>query len=555
MNVTQKKNHSFLIQGSILAAAGVITRIIGAVYRIPLANILGDDGQGFYNYAFQIYNLALIITSYSLPLAVSKLVSARVANGEQKNAFRILKSALIFAVVVGTIIALVIFFGADFISGSLLKASLSAYALKVLAPCLFIVAILGVVRGYFQGLGTMMPTAISQILEQIVNAVVSIVGASYLFQMGKKVAEKTNGNELTGPAYGAAGGTLGTLIGAFSALVFLIFIFYAYRKVMKRQLKRDMSNYQESYREIFVILLMTIAPVILSTAIYNVSESLDSFMFNNIMQAQGHTQTEYVAMWGMFSKYNTLVNIPLAMANALGASVIPSLAAAVMAKSRKQIHAKIDMVIRFVMLIAIPSCVGLIVLAHPIISLLYTNGDVKTTATMLQLGGISVIFYCLSTVTNAILQGLNRMTVPVKNAAISLGIHLIALFIMLVVFKWNIYAVIIGNVIFSLSMCVLNGRALADTVHYVQEKKKTFIIPGIAAAIMGVTALVIQLLGELFLGKKIATVLAIVVAMAAYGISLLKLGGLTEDEVLALPKGTLLLRIFTKLHLMKREYF
>lgn len=555
MNVTQKKNHSFLIQGSILAAAGVITRIIGAVYRIPLANILGDDGQGFYNYAFQIYNLALIITSYSLPLAVSKLVSARVANGEQKNAFRILKSALIFAVVVGTIIALVIFFGADFISGSLLKASLSAYALKVLAPCLFIVAILGVVRGYFQGLGTMMPTAISQILEQIVNAVVSIVGASYLFQMGKKVAEKTNGNELTGPAYGAAGGTLGTLIGAFSALVFLIFIFYAYRKVMKRQLKRDMSNYQESYREIFVILLMTIAPVILSTAIYNVSESLDSFMFNNIMQAQGHTQTEYVAMWGMFSKYNTLVNIPLAMANALGASVIPSLAAAVMAKSRKQIHAKIDMVIRFVMLIAIPSCVGLIVLAHPIISLLYTNGDVKTTATMLQFGGISVIFYCLSTVTNAILQGLNRMTVPVKNAAISLGIHLIALFIMLVVFKWNIYAVIIGNVIFSLSMCVLNGRALADTVHYVQEKKKTFIIPGIAAAIMGVTALVIQLLGELFLGKKIATVLAIVVAIATYGISLLKLGGLTEDEVLALPKGTLLLRIFTKLHLMKREYF
>lgn len=555
MGSQQKRNSSFLLQGTILAAAGIITRIIGAVYRIPLADILGNDGVGFYGYAFQIYNLALILTSYSLPLAVSKLVSARTSKGEYKNAMRILKGALTFAISVGLIVALIIFFGSNFISSVILKASLTTYALRVLAPCLFIVAILGVMRGYFQGLGTMMPTAISQVLEQIINAVVSIVGASYLFQMGKEVAKKTAGSNLTGPAYGAAGGTLGTLMGALTALLFMFFIFYAYRKVMKRQLKRDRSGRKESYREIFVILLLTIAPVILSTAIYNISEAVDSVMFNNIMHAQGYKTKEYVAMWGMFNNYNTLVNIPLAMANALGASVVPSLTAVVSSGTRKQIHGKLHLAVRFVMLIAIPSCVGLIVLAEPIISLLYPNGDISTTTMMLRLGGVSVVFFCLSTVTNALLQGLNRMTVPVKNAAVSLVIHIVCVLIMLVIFKWKIYSIILGNVIFSLSMCILNGKALAKYARYVQEVKKTFLIPIASAVIMGVTALLVQLLCVLFIGNKIATVIAIIFAVMAYGISLLKLGGLSQDEVLALPKGTMLLNLFNKLHLMKRENF
>lgn len=555
MGARQKKNHhSFLIQGTILAAAGIITRIIGIIYRIPMTNILGDSGAGLYQYAFSIYNISLILTSYSLPIAVSKLVAARTAKGEYHNAYKILKAALLFAVGVGTAIAIVIFFGADFISRTMLKSHFSMYALKVLAPCLLVVAVLGVVRGYFQGLGTMVPTAISQVLEQIVNGVVSVVGASYLFKMGTEVAQKTNGNKLLGPAYGAAGGTLGTLLGAAAALAFMIFIFYAFQRVMRRQLKRDRSQYHEGYKEIFLVLLLTIAPVILSSTIYNVSESLDSFMFNNIMAAQGFAEKEYLAMWGMFSKYNQLVNIPLAMANALGASVMPSLTAAVAERSRRATISKINMVIRFVMLIAIPSCVGLIVLARPIVTLLYTSGDLKTTAYMLQLGGITVIFYCLSTVTNAILQGLNHMTVPVKNAAISLVIHVAAVFIMLAMLKWNIYAIILGNVVFSLSMCILNGRSLRHAARYIQEKKKTFILPAIAALIMGAAAYGVHLLAELFIGGRVATLIALVAAVMVYGISLLKLGGLTEDEMRSLPKGTKILRICKKLHLMKEEY-
>ena len=168
------KKDDYIVQGAILAAAAVLTKIIGVVYRIPLTNILGDEGNGFYGYAYQVYAIALMLSSFSLPTAVSKLVSARMAVRQRRNAFRVFLCSLAFAVAVGLVISLAIFFGAGAISTYAMRSPLSVYALRVLAPGLLIVAVMAVIRGYFQGLGTMVPTAISQILEQVVNAVVSI---------------------------------------------------------------------------------------------------------------------------------------------------------------------------------------------------------------------------------------------------------------------------------------------------------------------------------------------------------------------------------------------
>lgn len=550
----KKSDNAFLMQGAILAAAGIVSKIIGLAYRIPLINIMGDKGQGFYTVAFQIYGIALLLTSYSLPLAVSKLVAARVERGERRNAFRVFKGALAFAIVVGSAISLIVFFGAGFIASNMMSLDLSVYALRVLAPGLLIVAIMGVVRGYFQGMGTMLPTAISQILEQIVNAVVSIVGASFLLQFGKKAAAASK-NDSLGPAYAAAGGTLGTVIGALIGLAFLIFVFYAYKSTIRKQLRNDRSRHKESYQAIYVILFMTIAPVIMSTAIYNISSVIDSAMFSKIMSIQGVAANKYATLLGMYGgKYNTLIDVPLAMANALGASAIPSLAAAVQSKDHKLIHKKITMVIRFAMIIAIPSAVGYMVLARPIMDLLF-GGKNATPALMLRLGAITVIFYCLSTITNAALQGVNRMTEPLKNASISLVIHLLSLFIMLVVFKWSIYSVIISKIIFSLSMCILNSISLRQSIAYIQEKQKTFVIPLMASLIMGVIAFGTHLVLDIFVGGRVATVLALLIAMLSYGVSLLMLGGLSSDEILALPKGATLLTVFKKLHLIPQEYY
>ena len=217
----KSKNDDFLVQGAILAIAAVVVKIIGVLYRIPLTNILGDEGNGYYGYAYEVYAMTLMLSSFSLPIAVSKLVSARMAAGQKKNAFRVFICSMVFAVVIGILAAVLIFMGADFISANIMESPFSAYALRVLAVGLFTVAVLGVLRGYFQGLGTMIPTAVSQIIEQITNAIVGLAGASVMIRIGAEEAKKA-GEELLGPAYGAAGATLGTVIGSTFALVFLI---------------------------------------------------------------------------------------------------------------------------------------------------------------------------------------------------------------------------------------------------------------------------------------------------------------------------------------------
>ena len=222
----KKKGTNFLMQGTILAAAAMITKIVGLAYRIPLTNIMGAEGNGYYGVVFQVYSLALMLTSYSLPMAVSKLVSARVALGQYKNAYRVFKGAMTFGILSGGIVSAIVFFNARFISEEIMKMGLSIYALRVLSPCILIVAILGVLRGFFQGYGTMIPTAISQVAEQLINAIVSVVGAYLLMQTGRSMASG-EAKESYGAAFAAAGGTLGTVIGALTALLFLLFVSFS----------------------------------------------------------------------------------------------------------------------------------------------------------------------------------------------------------------------------------------------------------------------------------------------------------------------------------------
>lgn len=550
----QKKRNSFLVQGTILAVAGVITKIIGIVYRVPLINILGDKGMAYYGVAFQVYTVALMLTSYSLPMAVSKLVSARVSVGQYKNAFRVFKGAMTFAVVSGGLIGLGIFVGADFIAGGMMQMPMSAYALRVLAPCLLIVAILGVLRGFFQGYSTMMPTAVSQILEQIINAIVSIGAAYMLLKFGQTVAEST-GKEDYGIAYAAAGGTLGTIAGAFIGVVFVMFVYVLYKDTMKRQMKRDQTKRLESRQYVYRVLFATIGPVVLSATVYNISNVIDCAVFNTIMSVQGFVEDEYAPLLGMFTgKYEMMINVPLSVASALAASFIPSLMATIQTGDRRQIHHKISTASRFNMLLAIPCAVGFIVLARPLLDLLFRGENNAIAATMLRLGSIAIISACLSTVTNAALQGLDKMMLPIKNAVISLVIHLVALLIMMVVFKWGIYSVVISKIVFSGAICILNAHDLRESVGYVQERKRAFIIPTIASVIMGVIALLVHLIFTLFLGSTAATLFAIFAAMISYGVSLLLLGGLSEEELLAVPKGATIVSLLRKIHLIKGEY-
>lgn len=550
---TKKRNESgFLVQGSILAIASIISRFIGLLYRIPLRSILGDVGNDYYGTAMEVYNIILIISSYSLPLAVSKLVSTRVARGERKNAYRIFKAALVFALVSGTIAGLVVYFGAGFITTHIVKTPLSIFALKVLAPTLLIVAVLGVVRGFFQGMGTMMPTAVSQLLEQIINAIVSICAAYMLFGYGARIGAVLGSTKEYGGAYSAAGGTLGTGAGALIGLLFVIFVFSVYRPVYKRQMLRDRGRREESYGSIFFVVIMTILPVLLSTTIYNISSFIDVGIFKHMAAAQGYAEKTYSSMWGIFTgEYKVLINVPIAISSSLAASSVPSLASAFASRDIPLVRRKVASSIRFIMVIAFPCAVGMGVLASPILQLIFHDSR-ELTARMLQIGTISIVFTSLSTLSNGILQGINRMKAPVKNAAITLVLHIGVLLVLMYGLDLNIYAVVWANTFFAFLMCILNGRAIRRYLKYRQEVVRTFIIPGIASLIMGGAVYgVYQLLMKVIQRNVVATIVSVIVGVMVYGVLLLLMRGLTEEDLKAFPMGSRLARIAKKMHLLK----
>lgn len=551
MGRTSKRESNFLVQGSILAVASIISRIIGLLYRIPLKSIIGDIGNDYYGTAMEIYSILLLISSYSLPVAVSKLVSARMAKGQRKNAYRIFKGALIFALVSGTAACLIVYFGAGFITTYIVNTPLSIFALKVLAPTLLIVALLGVIRGFFQGMGTMMPSAVSQLIEQIINAVVSVWAAYMLFQYGTKIGAVLGNPATYAEAYGAAGGTFGTGAGALAALVFTIVVFILYRVKFIKRVKSDYSGKTESYGRVFSVLIMTIMPVLLSTTIYNITSFLDTSVFKQIAEYQGYKALDYSKMWGIYvGEYKVLVNVPIAIASAVAASSVPSLSRTFTSQDMREVRRKVGYSIRFVMVIAIPCAVGMTVLASPILQLLFQDSR-EMPEKMMQIGAVSIIFYSLSTLSNGILQGVNRMNVPVKNAIITLVLHMGVLVALMYGLDLNIYAVVWANTFFSFLMCVLNGMAIRKYLRYRQEIPRTFIIPSICAAAMGGAVYGVYYLLMKFVNSNAAAVLvSIAVGVIIYGILLLLLRGLREKELRSFPMGNVIIKIAKKLHLM-----
>ncbi|MDO4555061.1 MAG: polysaccharide biosynthesis protein, partial [Lachnospiraceae bacterium] len=415
--MNKKNTNDFLVQGSILAAASIVVRMIGLLYRIPMNNILGQSGMGLYSLAFEIYNLGLILSSYSLPLAVSKMVSAKMVKKEYKNVKRIIICSMAFAAVAGIIMTSILFFGADLIAKYIFATPDMAYPLRALAPTIFVFSIMGVLRGLFQGQGTMIPTSFSQIIEQIINAIVSVALPAFIMY---KFATSPHVS-----AYAAAGGTTGTLMGALASLIFLIVVYTFYRPVFSKQVRHDKSTELDSYQDIFKIMIMTIVPVILSQTVYQISGTLDGSLFSHISAAKGVATDKVQSLYGIYSGYyRLLTNVPVAIASALGTSAIPTIVASRVLKDEEAVQKQISATIKFNMLIAIPSFVGMTVLAKPILNILFPAAG-SLAVKCLTIGSVAVVFFSLSTVSSAILQGIDLMKLSVINSAISLGIHVV----------------------------------------------------------------------------------------------------------------------------------
>ncbi len=538
------KQNNYLVQGSILAFSSIISRFIGMLYRIPLTNIVGDVGMGYYSSAYELYNLALILSSYSIPTAVSKLVSSMESKKQYRNAHQVFLCSLKIASVVGLLMSLFVYAFAE-VWASMVKSAPVAIPLRVLSPTIFVFAVMGVFRGYFQGKHTMVPTALSQLIEQLVNAVASVLAAYRLMQEHNASVDME--------AYGAAGGTFGSFAGALFGLVTLLGIYAMNYAFIKKRVKLDRKNRPKGTAEITRMLILTVIPIILSQTIYQLSGTVDNTVFGQVMD--GVMGEDAAFLWGIYSnKYRMLTNLPVAIATALGTSIVPALANTYAIGDDDGVRDKIASSVKFNMLIAIPAAVGMAVLAEPIIMALFPSTETELSARLLQVGSIAIVFFAYSTLTNGILQGIDRMRLPVLNAAFSLVFHVVVLFVLLKVFNMAVYGLVLGNITYALGVCALNWAGIRKHAYYRQEIRTTFLMPSLCAAIMGAASyLTYNGIYGLTARNLPALIAAIGFALICYCALLVVTRTVSEEELRGFPKGHALVRFLRRLHLLPKE--
>lgn len=540
----QKKKDSFVLQAGILAAAGIIVKIIGLLYRSPLTSIIGLEGNGYYSSAINIYTIILLVSSYSIPSAISKVIAQRLAYKEYRNAQRVFQCALIYVIVVGGIASLITFFAAPY----MVKVDNAAPVLRVFAPTIFFSGILGVLRGYFQAHGTMLHTSISQILEQILNAAVSILAAYLLIQT------VSGENETVQAIYGASGSALGTGAGVLTALLFIFGMYRLNKDIIHKRIQRDRSPHQESYGDIFKVIITTVTPFILSTFIYNCSTVVNMNIYQDIMiDFAGLDKAVVAVQYGIFATQAiSIVNIPIAIASSISSASIPGISATFAIHKEDETRHRVGQAVRMTMLLAIPSAVGLFVLSRPVVQFIFPQKEaLETASNLLRVLSVTVILYGLSTLTNAVLQGIGKVNTPVIHAAVALVIQLGILAGLLFYTDIGLYALAGANIAYSLIMCILNHIAVRKHLNYHDQVMSNYVKPGIAAACMGGVAFGVYHGIYYFIQlNRISLLVSICLAAAVYFVLILKMGVVGENELKNFPKGAMLVHIARKLHLI-----
>lgn len=539
-----KKKSTFVFQAGILAAAGMLVKVIGLIYRSPLLSIIGIEGSGYYNAAINIYTIILLISSYSIPSAISKVIAQRLAFKEYRNAQRVFVCALLYVLVVGGAASILTFVGAPFLVE---KNPNAVLALRVLSPTIFFSGFLGVLRGFFQAHGSMVHTSISQILEQIINAAVSILAAKLLIGL---VME---GDTTRRAIYGSAGSALGTGAGVVIGLLFMLGMYRLNGGMIRRRVERDKTWHEESYKKIFKVIFTIVTPFILSTFIYNCTTVVNMYIYLYVMDYKKMDPILSSNHYGIFSGLAVaVVNIPIAIASSMSSAIMPGVAASyakgTVAQTRKQITRAIQMT----MLIAIPAAVGIAVLPRPIMQFIFPQKESLDIASgLLAALAVTVVFYSLSTLTNAVLQGIGKVNTPVIHAVVALVIQVAGLIALMLYTDLELYALAAANAIYSFVMCVLNHLSVRKHLEYRMDVVKLFLKPLFSAVIMGAAAFgVYHGLILLIPVSRLVLLMAIAIGMCVYGAVLLLIGGVSREELKAFPRGYTLVHIAERLHLL-----
>ena len=540
------------MQAGILAMASMIVRVIGLLYRAPLTAIIGDEGNGYYGTAYNIYTIILMVSSYSMPSAISKLMAQKLAVGEYRNANRVFRCALTYGVLVGLAGSGLLFFGARF-----LVPDVAVCVLQVFAPTVFLFGILGSMRGYFQARGSMVPTSVSQILEQLANAVVSIAAAWLLMQTAVG-ADPTRRAQL-----GAMGSALGTGAGVLIALLFMVFCFRRSKEGRKAEILSDVTGKEEKYRIFLRDTVLVITPFMLSGVIMNLTTSLNQTIYMRMLiDLKGAGETATTTLYGIFSNKAVVIsNIPISIATAVSSAIIPGISAAYARRDETGARRQVGNAIRITSIIAIPSAVGLAVLARPITMLMFPQMEsLELASSLLSLLAVTVIFYSISTITNAALQSIGRMNLPLVSAGIALVVQTVVLVLLLRFTDLDVRALVLVSILYSVMIFAVNQYYLRRFLGIRQDVRRDYLQPLVCAALMGAAAKAVYYLVSMaaepvenlpkgfYFRNLAATAAALLAAVLVYGYTMVRSGTVRRKDLLSMPKGQSLVRLMEKLH-------
>ena len=573
------KKQSFMEGAAVLIVAHLAVKIIGACFKIPLANILHETGMAYFTRAYNLYAALFVMATAGLPVAVSKMVSESLARKNFAESKKILSSAVILLTFIGAIGTLVLFFGARFLSSGSPGSYLS---IVTISPALLFIAILSAFRGYFQGHSNMIPTAYSEVIEAVSKLVLGLIGAYIFMSISTEVA--------------AASAISGVTIGGLLALLFLV---YCYFKNKNTDSLKDASLSSPKSKIILRLLLIAV-PITIGAAVMSLTNVIDTFMINfrlsaitvdeniyktlteffgvsleNVKIGEKITSTAADVLYGSYSGYAmSLFNLPPSIVTSISMSIVPAISAALAIKDHTQSKLLTESSIRITTMFALPCAIGLSVLSSPILICLYNNNRAQDTLAILSL---SIIFVCIVSVTTSILQASGKVFIPVVNMIIGGVFKAISNYILIAIPSLNIGGAPISTFGCYLIIAVLNITAVMRIIRPNFNIKDFIIKPLVSAVVMGAVVFFVFNLCALILGcpqisikvnfltqtppvtplasgDRLCTIIAlgisIFVGVIAYFISMGATRAFFEEDIKMLPKGNKIARLMKKIKLL-----
>jgi len=532
--------NKFLKGAAILGIAGIIVKVIGVCFRIPVTNWIGAEGMSYYGSVYPIYTFFLILSTAGIPVAISRMVSERIAEKNYEGAQKVFSISVYLLGAIGLASFLLVYFGAGFIEKNILRNEGTIYAIQAIAPSLLLVPIMAAYRGYFQGRQIMTPTALSQLFEQIFRVGVGLILCHSLVSSGLPFA--------------ASGAIFGCTAGAFIGLVVIIGIYLLDRKNILRQINRHKSySVKEESKEIIKKILVIAIPITIGACILPLVNAIDSVMVMPRLQATGWTLEESRALWGRLSGYvSSLIGMPQVFVQAIVMSLVPAIAASYRLNDKDQVKENTNMAMRFAMLIGTPCACGMFALAWPILKLLYPTAqrasEVDSAAPTLMIMCVSIIFMSIMQTLTGALQGVDKQIVPVKNLAIGAVFKVVFTFILVGIPALNVNGAPIGTIICYVVASVLNIRDVRKYTGVKFNVSLTYTRPIAASVGMGICAWITYKIVFLIIkSNSIACLMAVGVGVVVYLVLILVLKAIKRDEILKLPKGEKLVKILDKM--------